>query len=130
MNGSISPMKKRVLDVGNCSPDHEAIRRLIEEQFEAEVAQAHGWNDAAEQLGRQSFDLVLVNRLLDRDGREGLEIIRHIKSDERLRAIPVMLVTNYEEHQQQAVEAGALPGFGKRSIREPETVEKLRTLLD
>jgi CheY-like chemotaxis protein len=123
-------MKKRVLDIGNCSPDHEAIRRLIEEQFEAEVAQAHGWNDAAGQLGRQSFDLVLVNRLLDRDGREGLEIIRLIKSDERLRAIPVMLVTNYEEHQQQAVEAGALPGFGKRSIREPETVEKLRTLLD
>lgn len=130
MNGSIESVKKRVLDIGNCQPDHGAIRRMLEEQFEAEVAQAHGWNDAAQQLQQQPVHLVLVNRLLDRDGREGLEIIRKIKGDERFRGIPVMLVTNYEEHQQRAVEAGALPGFGKRAIGDPATVEKLRPLLD
>ena len=38
-----------------------------------------------------------------------------------LAATPVMLVTNYPEHQQAAVEAGAEPGFGKDVLRSAET---------
>jgi hypothetical protein len=33
-------MSKRVLDVGNCVPDHAAIRRLLETTFHADVVPA------------------------------------------------------------------------------------------
>jgi hypothetical protein len=40
-----------------------------------------------------------------------------------------MLVSNYADAQQQAETAGALPGFGKSSLRTPETRERLRAVL-
>src|SRR5947209_2532469 len=101
---------KRVLDVGQCSPDHASIRRLIEGNFEAEVVAAHGWDDARAQLERGDVALVLVNRKLDADYSDGLDIIKGLKADPQLAAVPVMLVTNYPEHQQAAVALGAEPG--------------------
>ena len=45
------------------------------------------------------------------------------------RSIPVMLVTNYPEHQQQAIAAGAEPGFGKAELASPATLAKLAKFL-
>src|SRR5260221_10716061 len=104
---------KRVLDVGQCPPDHGSIRRLIEDRFAAEVVQAHDARETLAQLRAGKFDLVLINRKLDADYSDGLEIIQQIKADPQLADTPVMLVTNYPEHQQLAVAAGAELGFGK-----------------
>ena len=123
-------MPKRVLDVGNCSLDHGSIRGLLERQFRAEVVQAHGPDDALDLLRREHFDLVLVNRKLDADYSDGLEIIKQIKADPELAKTPCMLVTNYAEHQQQAVDAGAEPGFGKMQYGEPATLERLKRFLE
>jgi CheY-like chemotaxis protein len=123
-------MTKHVLDVGNCAMDHSSIRSMLEGQFSVQVTQAHGWADASEHLQRQPFDLVLVNRILDRDGSEGLEIIRQMKSEIDWKDTPVMLITNFSEHQERAVMAGALQGFGKRAIGDPQTVDMLRPILD
>ena len=117
---------KRVLDVGNCPPDHGAISSLLRKQFGAEVVQAHGPDDALSALRKEKFDLVLVNRKLDQDYSDGLEIIKQIKADRSLAAIPCMLITNYAEHQATAVSAGAEPGFGKLSLSAPETIERLK----
>ena len=117
---------KRVLDVGNCPPDHGAISSLLRKQFGAEVVQAHGPDDALSALRKKKFDLVLVNRKLDQDYSDGLEIIKQIKADRSLAAIPCMLITNYAEHQATAVSAGAEPGFGKLSLSAPETIERLK----
>ena len=122
-------MTKRVLDVGNCVPDHAAIRQLLESSFAAEVAQAHDAEDALRQLREKPFDLVLVNRKLDQDYSDGLEIIKQIKADQALAATPCMLITNYAEHQTTAVSAGAEPGFGKLSLTKPETIERLGKFL-
>ena len=122
-------MAKRVLDVGNCAPDHAAIRRLVEGNFDAQVVQAHGPDDALKHLRSGSFDLVIVNRKLDRDYSDGMDIIKQIKRDPQLAAVPVMLLTNYEEHQQAAVEVGAEVGFGKLEYGRPETKEKLSRFL-
>ena len=75
------------------------------------------------------FDLVLVNRKFDADNSDGLELIRQLKADAALAAVPVMLVTNYPEYQAEAVAAGALPGFGKAELRSPATKEKLVAVL-
>jgi len=122
-------MSKRVLDVGQCSPDHAAIRHLIEGNFDAKVDQAHGPKDTLSKLRGGTYDLVLINRKLDADYTDGVEILKAIKADPALAATPVMLVTNYAEHQQQAVEAGAEPGFGKLEYQKPETREKLSRFL-
>lgn len=122
-------MSKRVLDIGNCAPDHRAIVAMIESNFDAHVRQADQWDDAAAQLRSQSFDLVLVNRKLDIDYSDGLEVIRRIKQDPQLKSLPVMLVTNFAEYQQQAVQARAADGFGKLSLRAPDTLKKLEPFL-
>jgi CheY-like chemotaxis protein len=122
-------MTKRVLDVGNCGADYASIRALIEEHFDAQVTRAHGWEDAQDKLRDHSADLVLVNRVLDRCGGDGLEIIRRMKADSQLGAIPCLLISNYADYQEQALRAGAEPGFGKADLRRPETVELLRKLI-
>ncbi len=122
-------MKKQVLDVGNCSADHGAIRRLLEERHGDEVVQAHTGAEALQALRQGAFDLVLVNRRLDRDYSEGIEVIRAIKSNPELGKTPVMLITNYDEHQQAAMAAGALRGFGKAHLGDAETAERLAQVL-
>jgi CheY-like chemotaxis protein len=123
-------MSKRVLDVGQCAPDHAAIRRLIQGTFGAEMVQADRLDDALAALRREPFDLVLINRKLDVDYSDGIEILRAIKNDSALASTPVMLVTNYPEHQQAAIAAGAEPGFGKAELGLEATREKLGRFLD
>jgi two-component system chemotaxis response regulator CheY len=122
-------MGKRVLDVGNCVPDHAAIRRLLEATFGAEVLQAHGVEDTLAALESGGIDLVLVNRKLDRDYSDGMDIIKRVKHDPRLGSVPMMLVTNYAEHQVAAVAEGAEYGFGKLELAKPETHERLAKIL-
>lgn len=122
-------MAKKVLSVGQCGPDHSAIRKLIESRYDARVTPADLATDALEKLRAEAFDLVLVNRKLDADYSDGLEVIRQIKADPALSQTPVMLITNYPEHQQRAVEAGAVPGFGKLEYSKPETHQKLQQYL-
>lgn len=122
-------MAKRVLDVGQCNPDHGSICRLIEQNFPATVERTHEMQDTLQALRAKRCDLILINRKLDLDYSDGMEILRAIKADPDLSAIPVMLVTNYPEFQQAAIAEGAVPGFGKDDLRSPETLEKLKPYL-
>ncbi len=122
-------MPKSVLDVGNCSPDHYSISRLLSTHFDVDIVQTHGEVDTLDQLKARPFDLVLVNRIMDRGGENGLEIIERIKGDESLKQVPVMMITNFPDHQDLAVAAGAEPGFGKRSLQDAETLQRLSTWL-
>jgi CheY-like chemotaxis protein len=122
-------MAKRVLDVGNCVPDHAAIRGMLERSFGADVVQADGPDDALAVLRKESFDLVLVNRKLDQDYSDGLEVIKAIKADVKLAPVPCMLVTNYPDQQQAAVAAGAEYGFGKKEVNNEQTRARLAKFL-
>jgi CheY-like chemotaxis protein len=122
-------MSKRILVVGNCAGDHAAIRRALRKGRDVEVVQGLSANDALELLAEEPFALVLVNRRLHGDGSDGIPLIRRIKADPRFAAIPVMLLSDYPEHQKTAVEAGALPGFGKSALDAPETQQKLNQVL-
>jgi two-component system chemotaxis response regulator CheY len=109
--------------------DHGAISGMLKKQFSAEVVQCHGPDDSLAALKAGQFDLVLVNRKLDQDYSDGLEIIQAIKADPQLSAVPVMLITNFPQYQEQAVAAGALPGFGKKELYTETTQERLSQLL-
>jgi CheY-like chemotaxis protein len=122
-------LKKRVLDVGNCGPDFTAIERFLVDTFDCEVLQADDLAGALEALRAGPIDLVLVNRKLDLDYTDGIEIIRRLKSDPEWADVPVMLITNYAEHQDAAVQLGAKRGFGKLELGKRQTVERLHPFL-
>jgi CheY-like chemotaxis protein len=122
-------MAKRVLDVGNCNMDHSSISQLLKTNFQAEIVRAHTLSEAVGALHQQVFDLVLVNRQLDRDGSPGLAVIEQIKRDPETSTLPVMMITNFAEHQQKAIASGAEPGFGKKDLHSAETHEKLAKFL-
>jgi CheY-like chemotaxis protein len=117
----------RVLDVGQCAPDHYGIRDLIEQDFDARVDSADSIGEALNLMRRERYDLVLINRVLFNDGADGLELVRIAKREEL--STPIMMVSNYPEAQSEAVAAGAVPGFGKANLRSAQTREHLMKFL-
>lgn len=122
-------MRRLLLDVGNCALDHGSITQLIEGHFDADIVWAHSPDEALRLVAERRFDLVIVNRKMDRDGSDGVELIQQIKSSPHTASQPVMLLSNYEEYQQAAVAAGAEPGFGKSQLDSPRTQELLARYL-
>ncbi len=120
---------KRVLSIGQCGFDHGQISALLRLEFAAETTAAATLPDAERAIAKETPALILVNRKLDLDGGDGMEIIRRLCSDAETKTIPVMLVSNYPEYQAEACTLGAQPGFGKSELAKPETLEKLRAYL-
>ena len=122
-------MPKKVLDVGQCDLDHSNITSLLKANFEVDVARAHSRSEAISMATVEGFDLVLVNRLFDADGSEGMAVVTDLKTNERTADVPVMIVSNYEEAQIAAVEAGAVRGFGKSVLGSDATLDLLKSYL-
>ena len=118
---------KRILSIGQCGADHAGISRMISANFDAEVIPCDSGAEARARVAREPFDLVLVNRILDSDGSEGIDIIKALKESEA--SVPVMLVSNHDDAQREAVAAGAVLGFGKSALGQPQTIARLRRLL-
>ncbi|MEM7784253.1 MAG: hypothetical protein AAF623_12935 [Planctomycetota bacterium] len=122
-------MKKRVLDVGQCDADHYRISKLLGEHFEVEILRAHSHDEAVSLAVEKPCHLVMINRLLDRDGSPAMKILSSLKSDPATQEVPVMIVSNYEDAQTAAVENGAVQGFGKAALNDEATVELLNSYL-
>jgi len=120
---------KTVLDVGNCGPDHSAISSMLRKHFDVDILRSDQLADTLAILNNQPVDLILINRKLDIDYSDGMDILHAIKKSDASRDIPVMLITNYAEYQQQAVAAGAILGFGKLELHAPDTLDRLRSVL-
>ena len=116
-------MTRRVLDVGNCGPDHSTITQVIKANFDAAVDKADRGSDALSLLQEHDYSLVMVNRLLDIDGSSGMDVISSIQK--QYPDVPIMLITNFADHQAAAVKSGYVPSFGKREVSSNATVELL-----
>jgi CheY-like chemotaxis protein len=122
-------MPKHVLSVGQCVPDHGSISRFLNSTFDVQIENVDTGPDALDRLRKRSYDLVLINRKLDIDYSDGTEILRLIKADPQLAHVPVMIVSNYPEHQQNAVLLGAVYGFGKDELGSSDAVSRLEPFL-
>ncbi|MEO2032083.1 MAG: response regulator [Planctomycetaceae bacterium] len=121
--------QKTILSVGQCGPDHASLTRFFHQHFDVEILTADLPADALDVLRGRAVDLVLINRKLDADYTDGMNILRTIKADQKLSSIPVMIVSNFEEAQQAAVETGAVYGFGKAELSSPVVKERVENVL-
>ncbi len=122
-------MTRKVLDVGQCGPDHWSISNLLLKHFSVEISRAECYDEAIRMARDSSYDLILINRLLDADGSPGIDILQTLKSESTTANVPVMLISNFEDAQQQAVSLGAVRGFGKSQLGNPATLEALGQFL-
>ncbi|MBC8550750.1 MAG: response regulator transcription factor [Candidatus Brocadiales bacterium] len=119
---------KNVLIVGHCDLDNPQITSLIEKNFSANVTRLKLSKKATEYLEKQDCDLVIINRIGAFDQESGLELIVKIKEDGRFK-VPLMMVTNYKDQMDKAVEEGAVPGYGKDKLHDKDTIELLSKYL-
>ena len=119
----------RILSVGQCAFDHRSLSHDLAGRLNAELVPADTFDDALRALRAGGFDLVLVNRITDADDSRGLDLIRTLKADPSLASIPTMLVSDLSQAQADAVSLGALPGFGKSSVRQPKTLAQVEAAL-
>lgn len=120
---------QRVLAVGNCDPDHNAIKRMVESTFVASVERARTLTEAYAALQQGPWDLIMVNRIGEYDRAEGIDLVRRVQTLPEADRPPIMLISNYPDAQRAAEQAGAAPGFGKAALGAPETLERLRVFL-
>ena len=123
-----STQSKRILDVGQCNVDGPRIGRFLTSEFNCTVDRAGTKDQALAMTSATPYDLVLVNRVLNRDGSPGTDVIAALHAahpDLRL-----MLVSDFPEAQQQATQLGALPGFGKANLESDKTEDILRSVLN
>jgi PleD family two-component response regulator len=123
-------VSKTVLSVGQCRPDGAAISHYMKSNFGASVIAVDLPDQALSALETNAIDLVLINRKLDIDMSDGLEILKSIRSTSSKREVPVMLVSNFPEWQDKAVQMGATYGFGKAELNRPETRARLAVILE
>jgi CheY-like chemotaxis protein len=123
-------MTKTVLDVGNCNPDHHSLKTMLTRNYDVNVMRSDALPDTLAILEKTDVDLILINRKLDIDYTDGMDVLKALKQSEKLRGIPVMLVTNYPEHQEAAVAAGGEYGFGKLQLADAGTHERLSRFLN
>jgi two-component system chemotaxis response regulator CheY len=124
-----TPHHARILSVGQCDFDGSNIERLLREHFAVQVETARDTGEALPLVCESRFDLVLVNRIFDGNGESGLEFIRRVKAHPQTRPTPVMLVSNFADAQQSAVELGAQPGFGKNALQATATIDRIAAAL-
>jgi len=115
----------RVLEVGNCGPDHASISAMLKGHFSVEIDRVMHVHEAVGKMRNCRYDLVLLNRLIFADGSEGIELLRQANSDPDLQGVPIMMLSNFAEAQRASVAAGGVPGFGKAAIGDSKTVALL-----
>lgn len=126
VESAMSDGKKKVVLVGHCGPDSYALRSAVGAAAPGvEVVFANDDQELAKVEG--SASLLLVNRVLDGDFADtsGMSLIGRLAA----RGARVMLVSNFPEAQAEAEKAGALPGFGKKTMYAAETKVRIERAL-
>lgn len=123
-----SHKRKRVLVVDDSITVREVERQLLANHgyvVEVAVDGMDGWNLVRE----GNFDLVISD--IDMPRLDGLELVRKMKADARLQAIPVVIVSykDREEDRLRGLDAGANYYLTKSSFHDDTLIEAVRELI-
>jgi DNA-binding NarL/FixJ family response regulator len=120
-------MSKRILLVGHCGIDGPRLKDELSQALPGTDVQRINSDADLRKAVDQGADLLLVNREpVGFDGK-GLDLIREVKSLNP--HTKVMLVSDYEDAQREAEQAGALKGFGKSEMGSPQLAEHVKQAL-
>ncbi|NUM41581.1 MAG: response regulator [Leptospiraceae bacterium] len=119
----------KVMSVGQCNPDHSTLKNFFERKFDCEITRIDTTQEALIELKKSKYDLVLVNRKIDADYTDGIILIQEMKREQSISDIPVMMISNYPEAQEESIQNGGTLGFGKLEYGKEETMEKLKKIL-
>ena len=118
---------KKVVLVGHCGADTGTLEYAVSQAAPGvAIDSAH---TAAELKDIKGDALLLVNRVLDGSFETGSGVDLIAKLAKRADAPAMMLISNYPDAQEQAVKAGARPGFGKANAFDKATAELIRKTL-
>ena len=121
-------MSKRILLVGHCGVDGPRLQREIASKFDSVQADRINSMEDLEAAVADGADLLLVNREpIGFAPMLGVDVIRQLR--EEYPDQKAILVSDYEDAQEEAAGAGALPGFGKADIGSPKFAEIVRSAL-
>lgn len=125
MNGEDTAKKPKILLI----EDSKFILNAYRDGLELagfEVVVAEDGNQADEALGSFTPDLILLDLILP--GKDGFEILADLKLDDRLKEIPVIILSNLgqQKHIQDGKELGAVDYLVKADVTLKEVVEKVK----
>lgn len=120
--------KKRVLIVDD-SITTRTLEKSILEAVGYAVSVATDGHDAMARLRERPFDLVLSDVQMPRV--DGIELVLRIRKDERLRNIPVVLVSSLasDDDKKRGLDAGANAYIGKSEFRQEVLLATLERLV-
>src|SRR5688500_13171865 len=121
-------MSKRILLVGHCGVDGPRLKDELSRALRGVDVERLNSDDDLRRAGGEGADLLLVNREPVGFDGEGLDLIKAVKSLNP--DCKVMLVSDYDDAQQQAEKAGAIKGFGKSEMGSPKLAEHVKQALD
>ena len=116
----------RISLVGHCVPDAFALRGAIAGFFpDAQVDTINTQAEFESKLGE--YQIHLVNRVLDGDfaSDSGIGLIKDNAESHKA----LMLISNFAESLEEAVQAGGVMGFGKSNMRSDAAHEALSNAL-
>lgn len=102
----MSGQKPRILCVDDEPLNLSLLEAMLVPQGYETISVTSG-SDALETIRKEHVDMVLLDVMMP--GTDGFEVCRRIKSDERYRSIPVIMLTAYadKENRIKGIEAGA-----------------------
>lgn len=120
--------RKRILVVDDSITVREVERQLLASHgylVEVAVDGMEGWNLIRE----GGFDLVISD--IDMPRLNGLELVRRMKADNRLQALPVVIVSykDRDEDRMRGLEAGANHYLAKSSFHDDSLLQAVRELI-
>ena len=120
-------MQKTVLIV----EDNELNMKLFNDLLEA-----HGYHTIQTRSGNEALDLARQHKInlilmdIQLPGVSGLEVIRWLKDDETLRAIPVVAITAFAmKGDEEKIRQGGCEAYVSKPISVPKFIETIKTYL-
>lgn len=120
--------KKTILVVEDEQGMRDALKETLEESGYTTVLAEDG--EMGMEMARQHKpDLVLLDIILPK--KDGFEVLRELKQDEKLKETPVILTTNLSEPSdiQKALDLGATTYLVKSNYSLSDIIEKIQEIL-
>lgn len=113
--------------------DEEFLVRAYSDGLNAagfEVMTASTGKEALERIRAEKPDMVLLDLILPEI--KGLEVLRTLKSDKKLKDIPVLILSNFsrEEDEKEAQKLGAKEYIVKANVSLKEVINKVKQHLN